>query len=263
MKSTWTSIPPALDGNNMKRDSLGDRMKGYERLGESQLMPRVPVLIRLDGKAFHTLTKGMDKPFDHKLMQCMEVATKFACQHMQGAQFAYTQSDEISILLTDWDTYTTGAWFCYRVQKMASVAASLATAGFNRAFGPLFAGTKFEQRLALFDARVWNVPRHEVANYYVWRQQDWQRNSVHMAGRAQFSAKQLHRKSGLVVREMLREAGHPWEDLTTQERLGFVYHRADKGWEADREIPVFSEDREYIEKHMPEVFWREFEAEGK
>lgn len=250
------------------RDALGDRMKLYEGLAESRLMPRVPVLIRIDGKAFHTLTKGMTKgmgkPFDHRLMRCMEMAAKFACQHMQGAQMAYVQSDEISILLTDWDSYDTQPWFGYRVQKVASVASSLATLGFNRAFDNLFFGSKFISRMATFDARVWNVPRHDVGNYFIWRQQDWQRNSVHMAGRAFFSAKQLHRKSGLMVRDMLREAGHPWEDLTVQERNGFVYHRnlEESGWEADHEPPVFSEGREYIERFLPDVFWKERKPDG-
>ena len=142
-------------------------MKEYEQVTQTKLARRVPVIIRVDGKVFSTLTKGMSRPFDPTLMGCMEAAALALCEKIQGAAFAYVQSDEISVLLTDWDRYDTESWFDYRVQKIASVAASIATAAFNHRFQQMFAGTKHERKIAFFDARVSNYPRHEVVNYFV------------------------------------------------------------------------------------------------
>jgi len=147
-------------------NTLASRMKEYEQVTQTKLARRVPVIIRVDGKAFHTLCKGMSRPFDPTLMGCMEEAALALCKNIQGAAFAYIQSDEISILLTDWDRYDTESWFDYRVQKIASVAASIATAAFNARFQQMFAGTGHERKVAMFDARVANYPRHEVANYF-------------------------------------------------------------------------------------------------
>lgn len=213
-------------------NTLASRMKEYESVSQTRLARRVPVIIRVDGKAFHTLTKGMTRPFDPTLMDCMETAAVALCEKIQGAAFAYVQSDEISILLTDWDRYDTESWFDYRVQKVASVAASIATAYFNIRFQQMFAGTGHERKIAMFDARVANYPRHEVVNYFVWRQLDWVRNSVHMVGRAHFSAKRLHKQHSGKVREMLIEAGVSWDDLAAHLRLGTIICRQ------PREVPV-------------------------
>lgn len=247
--------------------TLADRMKEYEQVAQGRLARRVPVILRIDGKAFHTLTRGMDRPFDERLIKCMWETAVALCKEVQGCRLAYIQSDEISLLLTDWDRYESQSWFDYRVQKMVSVAAGIATAAFGRAFAREFAGTKFADRLPMFDARAANYPRHEVANYFVWRQLDWVRNSVHMLGRAHFSSKALHRKHAGIVKEMLREAGHPWEDLGPALQLGVCVIKSagapDLGvrpeWVLEPCLPEFTtpEGRQFIEKHLTDVFWKE------
>lgn len=116
------------------RDSLGDRMKRYESVPKNFLVRRVPVVIRVDGKAFHTFTRGMKKPFDSILMNTMKDTMKYLCENIQGCVLGYTQSDEITLVLTDYATITTDAWFGYNVQKLTSIAASMATMAFNSAF---------------------------------------------------------------------------------------------------------------------------------
>ena len=113
------------------KDDLGNRMKDYEQRTRIKLPRRTNTIIRMDGKAFHTYTKGLDRPFDENLMYDMNATTQFLCENIQGAKIGYVQSDEISILLTDFDKLTTDAWFDYNVQKMVSVSASLATGKFN------------------------------------------------------------------------------------------------------------------------------------
>lgn len=109
-----------------KYDSLGDRMKGYENIARNYLTRRIPTIIRVDGKAFHTFTRGMEKPFDRILMTTMQNTMKYLCENIQGCVFGYTQSDEITLVLTDYATITTDAWFGYNIQKMCSVSASMA-----------------------------------------------------------------------------------------------------------------------------------------
>ena len=117
------------------KDALGTRMKeNYENVAKSKLIRRMPVAIRIDGKAFHTFTKGFNKPFDKVLMRAMQRTTKYLCKNIQGCVFGYTQSDEISLILVDYKKLNSSAWFDYQVQKMCSVAASMATIAFNRYF---------------------------------------------------------------------------------------------------------------------------------
>ena len=213
-----------------KYDSLGDRMKTYEAVPKVFLTRRVPAIIRLDGKAFHTFTRGFEKPFDHVLMKAMKDTMLYLCENIQGCVLGYTQSDEITLVLIDYQTLTSDAWFDYNVEKMTSISASMATLAFNRAFAKCvasFNGTVLdrkmddpdgsfakEQRLclsynkamdrgALFDSRVFNVPREDVMNCLEWRQQDATRNSIQSAGQANFSHKQLMNKSCDDIQEML------------------------------------------------------------
>lgn len=149
-------------------DALGDRMKGYENAYRTKLPKRLPVLLRIDGKSFHTYTKGFKRPFDEDLASAMWETTKYLCENIQGAKIGYTQSDEISLLLTNYEKTTTDSWFDNNLQKMASVAASIATARFNEVMRAKYP----EKELALFDARVFVVPHDEVNNCFLWRQQD-------------------------------------------------------------------------------------------
>jgi len=186
--------------------SIGDRMKAnYEDRYRIKLTRRTPVIIRLDGKAFHTLTKKCEEPFDKAFCDCMDETAFELCTDIQGAKCAYVQSDEISILLTDFDSLETEAWFDYSLQKLVSVSASLAVFYFLREWKPVGP--------VAFDARAFNVPKDDVCNYFIWRQQDWKRNSIEMLARAHFSHLELCRKNQSDMHEMLHMKGVNWAKL--------------------------------------------------
>lgn len=270
-----------------KNDSLGDRMKEYEYIPRTYLTRRIPVIIRLDGKAFHTFTRGMKKPFDRIMMTTMQNTMKYLCENIQGCVFGYTQSDEITLVLTDYATISTDAWFGYNVEKMCSIAASMATLAFNFEFVVAvqkaideFDGQDVERGYldnlskkafkAMFDARVFSIPKDEVCNCLIWRQQDATRNSIEAAGQAYFSAKQLHKKTCNMIQEMLwSEKGVNWNDYPTDCKRGSCCYRVTetalkpnprnsdetvnvirRRWAIDREIPIFTQDREFVERWL-------------
>jgi tRNA(His) 5'-end guanylyltransferase len=226
-------------------DSFGDRMKRYETVSQSKLMRRTPTIIRLDGKAFHTFTRGLPRPFDASLHSALDRTTERLVNYIQGAVFAYRQSDEISILLADWQTLETDAWFDGNVQKIVSVAASACTA--------FFAGSFIHPKgvAAMFDARVFNLPFEEVANYFLWRQQDATRNSINSLAQSQFSHKELQSKNVSQVQDMLMlQKGINWNDTPTCFKRGTCVYTDDAGSRIDLNIPIFSADRNYIERYL-------------
>lgn len=233
------------------RDDLGTRMKEYyENVYRFGLTRRTPVAIRIDGKAFHTFTRGFQKPFDDVLVKSMQETMKYLCENIQGCKLGYTQSDEITLILTDYDTLITDAWFGYELQKMCSIAASMATMAFNKFFernvfewkDTVFAVSylghlnnevtpedlalletymKAIDKGAMFDARVFNIPQEEVTNLVYWRQLDAARNSVQMVGQANFSHKELQNKSCNMIQEMLMtEKEINWNDFPTHLKRG-------------------------------------------
>jgi len=251
------------------KDSLGTRMKEYEHVSKTTLTKRTPVIIRLDGKAFHTWTKCLkhvdpsleQDPFSDVMNQTMAITTEKLVANIQNAVLGYTQSDEISILLNDWSTLTTDQWFGNNVQKIVSVAASMATAYFNQTFAHLVGtdATK-EAAPALFDARVWNLPKEEVTNYFVWRQQDATRNSINMLAQHYFSHKELHGKNVSQVQDMLMLThGVNWNDIETWKKRGTCVTRREletapnREIRIDREIPIFTGDRSYVEQSLEAV----------
>lgn len=195
-------------------DSLGDRMKSnYENRYRFYLTRRTPVIIRVDGKAFHTLMRGRPKPFDEDFINAMLVATDEVLSRIQGFKLAYVQSDEASFLLTDYDQITTEAWFDYNKSKMESIAASFMSVYFNLAFPKL--------TTAVFDARAFNIPETEIANYFLWRAKDWERNSLTMYCQAHFSHNELHGKRKQEQHDMLHSIGKNWAtDLMPHLRNG-------------------------------------------
>jgi tRNA(His) 5'-end guanylyltransferase len=268
------------------KDPLGDRMKDfYEDRTRYKLARRTNTIIRIDGKAFHTYTKGLQRPFDQGLMEDMNKTAEYLCQNIQGAKFGYVQSDEISILITDYDDIDTHAWFDANLQKMASIAASLATAEFNRLrlirkmnTTVATAGSILEQfKHAMFDARVFQIPyQEEVINYFLWRQQDATRNSISSVAQSLYSAKELHGKKTSDMQEMIFQKGINWNDFTTREKRGsiirrveHVYARRDepimdgktrvieaykrKKWEADTNTPIISQDKDYLRWFFPQT----------
>ena len=236
----------------MDKTSLGDRMKNfYENRNKTFLTRRTPVIVRLDGKAFHSFTKGFERPFS-KLLKNMMVETAIElCRQIDGAKMAYTQSDEISILITDFNKLNTQAWFDYLVQKIASVSASIATAIFNKEYilylisqdkenGVVMDLEKY--KCAYFDARVFNIPEDEVANYFIWRQKDWERNSLQMLAQDNFSHSELQGKGRDDMHEMLHTKNINWAKLDNVRKRGttILYNEA-TGWYES--FPVFIENR--------------------
>lgn len=160
-------------------------MKDYEREYRTALPPRTWTVVRLDGRAFHTWTKGLERPFSPPLVDAMGVGMTELCKELAGTVVAYCQSDEISLVLSDFGRRNTQAFYDGQVQKIVSVSASVLTAHFARLFP--------DRRLAMFDSRVFALPdRYEVRNYLLWRQQDAQRNAISMLASARYSHKQLH-----------------------------------------------------------------------
>lgn len=230
-------------------DALGVRMKEkYEMRARSYLTPGVPVAIRIDGKAFHTFTKGFKKPFDRVLMTSMQKTMQYLCQNIQGCVFGYTQSDEITLILIDYQTIDTDCWFGYQVQKVCSIAASMATMAFNRFFANEVANEimewrcgftpqsceiqekekMYQERLksatnkgAMFDARCFNIPKEEVANLIYWRQLDATRNSIQMVAQANFSHRELQGQTCNMLQDKLfLEKGINWNNYPADCKRG-------------------------------------------
>lgn len=290
-----------------QKDSLGDRMKGYENVTRHYLPRRIPVIIRLDGRAFHTFTMGLEKPFDRILMECMHKTMQYLCENIQGCVLGYTQSDEITLVLIDDAKPDTDVWFGGNIQKMASVAASMATVAFNNTFAQLVSKWSrglsefwtlvesgaslnilrshpqyesyqryqiysLKSGLATFDARVFSIPKSEVCNCLIWRQQDATRNSIEAVGQAHFSHRELQGKSCSEVQDMLfTEKGINWNDLPVDCKRGACCYRKPttattedprrpgegvmlevqrRPWVIDKEPPIFTQDRNYVDKWL-------------
>ena len=269
-------------GNN-KKDSLGDRMKeNYENRSKTYLTRRTPCIIRLDGKAFHSFTSNLQKPYDEIFHKAMNSTLQYLCKNIQGCKFGYTQSDEISLLLTDYDTLTTDTFFDYNVQKICSVAASMATMIFNKSFNmlvddyhksDLWCNHYFEEPIkrysealkkccdkgAMFDARCFNIPASEVVNCFVWRQEDATRNAIQMLGQTYFNHNELHKKKTDMIQEMLWQKGINFNDMPIEFKRGICCYKraievngaARTEWYIDKECPIFTQDRNYIERFLP------------
>lgn len=247
----------------MEKSSLGDRMKAYEGVPKTFLMGRTPVIIRIDGKAFHTFTRGMPKPFFKPLHDAFLDAAASSFEHISTAVLAYTQSDEISFLLKDWSKFESQQYFGGGIQKISSVSASVFTAYFNAVFTGFVRSCvdilpdDFDRMAqmakmptAFFDARVFNIPKEEVCNYFIWRQQDATRNSINSLAQVHFSQKQLDGKNTNQVQDLLMlEKGINWNNEATWAKRGSCVQRID-GVKIDMEIPIFTQDRNYINKFL-------------
>lgn len=267
-------------------NEIGKRMKEYyENIPKTKLMRRAPVIIRIDGRSFHSFTKGFNRPFDEILIKSMQETMKYLCENIQGAKIAYVQSDEISLLLVDYKNLNSSAWFDYEVQKICSIAASMATMAFNKSFtknaeefmtdcassyemeGLCGKGTeeyklcevyqKAIEKGAMFDARCFNIPKEEVTNYFYWRQLDAMRNSIQMIGQAHFPHNILQYKTCEDIKDMLYVKDEiVWELLPTYKQRGSCCIKQDhiyenilrKQWVIDNNIPLFKDEgRDYIE----------------
>ena len=265
----------------MDTSDLANRMKEYEKRNQYYLQKRTPVAIRVDGRSFHTFTKGFKRPFDDILMKSMQETAKYMCENIQGAKLAYIQSDEITIILTDYDTLETDCWFNYRTDKLCSISASMATMAFNKFFENNVDDYRFRKwdgvskyeegteeyiktllkaidKGAMFDARCFNIAKEEVTNLIYWRQLDATRNSIQMVGQANFSHKELQNKTCNMIQDMLHEQkGINWNDYPTVCKRGSacIYTKYanmngshNSGWIIDKEMPILKgEDRAYVD----------------
>lgn len=247
----------------MSDQSLGDRMKGFEHINERYLTPRIPLCLRIDGRAFHSWTRGLERPFDENLKKCMVYATYKLCKNLSGCVFGYTQSDEISLVLIDYQNENTEGWFKYRSNKMESVSASIATAAFAEASLKYLPEHTMRKGFATFDSRAWSLPVGEVCNMFLWRQRDCEKNSVSSLAQAHFSHKQLHGKNGSDMQDMLMlEKNINWNDVPTYNKRGVALFRATyekpnpvdpsvsverSVWLADMDMPILSKNRLYID----------------
>jgi tRNA(His) guanylyltransferase len=263
----------------MSQDSLGDRMKSYEDCYRTTLPIRMPVILRIDGKAFHTYTQGCKRPVDPGLVECMNLTAIELCKKVQGCQIAYVQSDEISLLLTNYQEIDTQSWFDNNLQKMVSISAAIASVTFTTNSDKIWGEDCVEGgdgypicrdiiKPAYFDSRAWVMPKEDVTNYFLWRQQDATRNSVQMLARTLYSHKQLENKSNPELQELCFQKGVNWNDCPTSQRrgrcivktktmkegknpkTGEVFQAERTEWVVDNEIPIFSQDRLYLDKYV-------------
>ena len=220
--------------------SLGDRMKDYEKIYRNFIPKQNYTIIRLDGKAFHTFTKGFEKPFDDRLMNMMDQAAITLCSEIQGAKFAYVQSDEISILVTDVENPQSEIWFNGNVQKITSVSASIAANAFNKTMVYTLANEKaneyqksedkngydafmevLEMKFANFDSRIFVPPSQiEAYNAFLWRQRDWVRNSISMTAQAKFGHSKCFKKNTFELKQMLLNEGIDWDKFDEKLKKG-------------------------------------------
>lgn len=262
------------------KDELGDRMKSfYESRTKIKLPRRSYTIIRVDGKSFHTYTRGLKRPFDDGLINDMNDTAKYLCQNIMGAKMGYVQSDEISILLTDFDNQDTQSWFDGNIQKMTSISASLATSEFNRLrmYGkyienmvdPIEHGETaydisisniFNTKPANFDSRVFQIPsRIEVENYFIWRQQDAVRNSISSVAQSLYSHKELNGVKTNEMQELIFQKGINWNDYDFRKKRGAVIGKVQKVvgdretirnvWEVV-DTPIFTQDRDFFNKYF-------------
>ena len=256
------------------KDDLGKRMKEqYESRAKYFLPRRTYTLIRLDGKAFHTFTRGMKRPYDEIFIEMMDKTAMFLASEIQGCKMAYVQSDEISLLLTDFSTITTDAWFDGQIQKMTSVSASMAAAQFNKLYlknsfhtclyDPEFDGSMERSEIlglidaapsAFFDSRVWTIPDPiEVENYFVWRQKDAVRNSLSMHAQSLFSHKELNGKSQTDMHDMIHAKGENWDKLPDGFKRGRTIFKSPNSGQWTLDTPDFLKGREIFSTLIPKI----------
>lgn len=278
------------------KDSLGNRMKEYEMSCRHYLTRRVPVILRIDGKAFHSFTKGFERPFDDRVfLEAMRRMMQYLCENVHNCVFGYTQSDEITLVLVDYKRQDSAAWFDNCQNKIESVGASMATMAFNMFFAELVSERikpvtpdelkraepyKSKMFTAMFDCRAFNIPKEEVCNNLIWRQQDASRNSIQQIAHFYFSQKELQGKNCDQIQEMLFDKhGINWSNLPTHLKRGSCCIRKPvfisktdlpekyqgaletdpqtgelgvirEKWVIDKEIPLFTADRKYVESRV-------------
>ena len=263
-----------------KKDALGDRMKeNFENRARHYFPRRTYILIRVDMRAGHTWTRGLEKPYDKYFMECMDIAAIALCKEAAGAKFAFVQSDEISLLMTDFEDISSQAWFDNCQNKIESITASIATMAFNLKVAEFNREGKTKLGIikkpnAMFDSRAWVIPDPiEVENYFIDRQQDAARNSVTLLASNYASHKQLHGKSVSDRHEIIHAAGDNWAKHPVRFKHGGVVRRilnvdhpayfgpdltrrpavmvTRASWGLDEYTPEFTKNRNYLREMIP------------
>jgi len=240
-------------------DSLGDRMKKYEETTHLILPPNFPLIIRVDGHCFHKFTRGMEKPFDFQLIELMNTVGIALCKEISNTKVAYLQSDEINLLV--YNQSPQEPWFGNVYAKLCSISASLAAAAtmkwkYEHDFKPNY--------IVTFDSRAFILPPYEIQNYFIHRQNDWSRNSLQMLARSLYSHRHLAGKKKSELHELCFAKGQNWANLPTilkngrciikREQTYEVKNEHFQGfisrpkWVVDLEIPVFTQDSNYLKQ---------------
>ena len=251
-----------------EKDSFGDRMKFYEKRNSIDLITKQPIIIRLDGKSFHTFTKGLEKPFSINLTIALNYATKKLIENIDNIKFAYLQSDEISLLLCDWDKDSTEPYCKNTKSKLESLSASIFTYYFNEKFKELYPENN---KIGFFDSRAFTLPFTEVDNYFIWRQQDCIKNAISMIAYSKYSAKQLQNLSTTDRLNKLLTDGFILSNIPKfflngrslykvkkelKDPQGNIYVR--NVLSLDNNIPLFKENREFITRYFKDYFDLEY-----
>lgn len=254
--------------------NLQERMKRYESSYDFTLPINMPIVIRLDGWHFKSFTKGLKKPFDLIFRETMVETMKELCKVIPDIQFAYTQSDEISFIIINFDKLEKTPWFDNRINKLISISSSIASVKFNEILKRKVK-EEYDARLnsndcrdkdleeykiyekkfgqAYFDARAYVIPKEDIINYLYWREWDGIRNSVQSVGYTYFSQKELLNKNTNDIIELLKGKGINWYDYPLWLQRGVVLFKDLLGkWSEDRNIPIFKKDgRSYVRERIP------------
>jgi len=253
------------------KDAIGDRMKeDFEDRTRISLPRRSYTIARIDGKSFHTYTRGLTRPFDDGLIEDMDLTAAYLCKNIMGVKFAFVQSDEISLLLTDFEDIGTQAWFDNNLQKMCSVSASMATRAFNEARLKRFVSDKvFFTKWAEFDSRFFQIPQKaEVFNYFLWRQKDATRNSISSVAQSLYSQKELNGVNSDQKQELIFQKGINWNDYPSKYKRGRIILKESYEKAPDIDVinsssstrtkwisvdtPIFTQDKEFLNKLIPD-----------
>lgn len=266
----------------MSYETLDDRMKGaYENKYRLYLPERIPIILRLDGKAFHSFTRGLKKPFDSIFIKTMQDTMMYLCGQIQGCKFGYVESDEISLCLWNWRNNDSDAWFGNNLQKMVSLSAAMASVAFNKYWAQnveeykknlgfytdednldeeekkycTTITNKAELLMPVFDSRAFILPMEEVQNYFIWRQNDCMRNSIQGLAQSYYPQRELHKiNTKQLQNKLFSERGINWNEYSVVERRGTCAYKipikmeGSEGsvvirnkWILDKLIPILSQ----------------------
>ena len=228
----------------MKELDIAIRMKDYEKVANYKLTKKVPIILRLDGKSFHLLCKHRNKPFDEEITTAMQLTLIDLCKNIQGVMCGYTQSDEVTLVLSDYARPETSAYFDYRVQKLCSVSAAIAATSFNKYVRNL-------PKTALFDSRCFNIPKEEVANCFYWRLLDAKRNSINLLAQSLYSHKELKNiKTSSLLEKMKSEKEVDWNELNNKYKFGSFVYKEEGKWYITYDLEDGEKFRNYINQKV-------------